>query len=187
MSSECLVNVISREIAKPFVIENHYTQAFGKATLICGMWRDDKLVGVITFGQPSGRLVASSLGETEQTCFEFLRMVVLDDEPTSRTYFMGRAIKILRQKFPKVKKLVTYADQTQGHDGTVYKAGSWKYHGKTAKKYHYVINGRRYNKRLIWDWAKKVGLTEKQFVDKDSNIDKIIEQPKLRFIKDIRR
>lgn len=185
MSSECLVNVINREIAKPFVIEHHYTQAFGKATLICGMWRDTKLVGVITFGQPSGRLVASSLGETEQTCFEFLRMVVLDNEPTSRTYFMGRAIKILRQKFPKVRKLVTYADQTEGHDGTVYKAGSWEYHGKTAKKYHYIKNGIRVNKRIPWDAAKKKGMTEGEYT-KMFGYEKVMEEPKLRFIKVIR-
>lgn len=186
MLGECLVNVISRDIAKPFVINNHYTRAFGKASLITGMWRKDKLVGVITFGQPSGRLVAKSLGHTEQTCFEFLRMVVLDDEPVNRTYFMSRSIKILRQKFPKVKMLVTYADQTEGHDGTVYKAGSWELHGYTAKKYHYIdMQGNRINKRLPWDAAKKLGITELDYAMKN-NLRKVTEKPKVRFIKRIR-
>ena len=186
MSSQCLVTVISRVLAKPFVIENHYTQAMGKASIILGLWRESTLVGVITFGQPSGRLVASSLGHTEQTCFEFLRIVVLDSEVTSRTYFMGQSIKILRQKFPKVKMLVTYADQTEGHTGTVYKAGSWELHGYTAKKYHYLTpDGSRLNKRIPWDNAKKLGITEKEYVTKMEYI-KVMEKPKIRFIKRIR-
>lgn len=184
--SKYLVNVISREIAKPFVIENHYTKAFGKATLILGLWDADKLVGVITFGQPSGRLVAKSLDHTEDTCWEFLRMVVLDDCDCPRTYFMGRSIKILRQKFPQVKMLVTYADQTEGHDGTVYLAGSWEPVGLTAKKYHYIDkDGLRLNKRIPWDYSRKHGITEQEAADAMVLI-KVPEEPKIKFIKVIR-
>ena len=186
MSSKYLVNVISREIAKPFVISNHYTKAFGKATLILGLWDNRTLCGVITFGQPSGRLVASSLGYTEKTCWEFLRMVVLDDCDCPRTYFMGRSIKILRQKFPQVQCLVTYADQTEGHDGTVYLAGSWDSVGLTAKKYHYIDSfKRRFNKRIPWDAAKREGITEKEWADTHGYI-KVMEEPKVKFIKVIR-
>jgi len=180
-----LVNVITREIAKPFVIKHHYTHAIGKTSLICGMWDDIRLVGVITFGQPSGRLVASSLGHTEKTCWEFLRMVVLDEIETPRTHFMSKAIKILKQKHPEVKLLVTYADQTEGHTGMVYKAGSWIYHGMTAKKYHYVdLEGKRINKRIPWDAAKKLGVTEKIYANA-KQLTKIIELPKLRFIRQL--
>ena len=184
---DTIVVVISREVAKPFVIKHHYTQAMGKASLITGLWRGSDLVGVITFGQPSGRLVASSLGYTEKTCWEFLRMVVLDDEPTPRTYFMGQSIKILRQKHPQVKMLVTYADQTEGHTGTVYKAGSWEYHGMTAAKYHYirVPDGMRFNKRIPWDYAKRYGITELE-ASIILELVKVKELPKLRFIKKIR-
>jgi hypothetical protein len=186
MSSKYLVNVISREIAKPFVISNHYTKAFGKATLILGLWDNRTLCGVITFGQPSGRLVASSLGHTEKTCWEFLRMVVLDDCDCPRTYFMGRSIKILRQKFPQVQCLVTYADQTEGHDGTVYLAGSWDSVGLTAKKYHYVDKeGIRQNKRLCWDWSRKNNMTEKE-AQEYLELEKVMEEPKVKFIKVIR-
>ena len=187
MSGKYLVNVISRELAKPFVISNHYTKAFGKATLILGLWDNRTLCGVITFGQPSGRLVASSLGHTEKTCWEFLRMVVLDDCECSRTYFMGRSIKILRQKFPQVQILVTFADQTEGHDGTVYLAGSWEPVGLTAKKYHYirVPDGMRFNKRIPWDYAKRNGITELE-ASIILELVKVMEEPKIRFIKVLR-
>ncbi len=181
---------IDRYIAKPFVIKHHYTQAFGKASIILGLYRvgNSTLQGVITFGQCSGRLVAQSIyeGATEKTVMEFLRMVVLDECECPRTYFMSKSISILKQKYPKIKALVTYADQTEGHTGTVYKANSWKYIGQTGKKYHYTLNGVRYNKRIPWDISRKEGITEKECADKYGYI-KVPELPKLKFVKTLRK
>lgn len=182
---------INRSIAKPFVINNHYSQAFGKSSLTLGLYEigNPLLQGVITFGQPSGRLVAQSICEgcTEKCVFEFLRMCVLDDCKCPRTYFMSRAISILKQNFPQVKVLVTYADQTEGHDGTVYKAGSWKLIGKTKPKYHYLdVRGARLNKRIPWDNAKKLGITEKEYVTTMEYI-KVIEKPKLKYVLPLRK
>ena len=185
-----LVLRTSREIAKPFVIAHHYSEAFGKASIILGLYKigEPKLLGVITFGQPSGRLVAQSVIDdgNDSNVFEFLRMCVLDDCTCPRTFFMSKAISILKQRFPKVKCLVTYADQTEGHDGTVYKANSWIYVGKTGKKYHYVKDGKRYNKRIPWDLSRKEGITEKECADKYGYVI-IKEEPKLKYIKSLRK
>ncbi len=186
-----LVLRTTREMAKPFVIKHHYSQAFGKASIILGLYKvgESKLLGVITFGQCSGRLVAQSVieGGNHETVMEFLRMCVLDECPCPRTYFMSKSISILKQQFPKVKCLVTYADQTEGHDGTVYKANSWTLVGKTNPKYHYTdIWGNRINKRLPWDKAKKLGITENEYIV-FQNYKKIIEKPKLKFIKKLKK
>ena len=181
---------IDRELAKPFIIKHHYTQAFGKASIILGLYKIDhpELQGVITFGQCSGRLVAQSIceGGNEKNVMEFLRMVVLDDCDCPRTYFMSKAVTILRQKYPAVKCLVTYADQTEGHTGTVYRANSWKHVGQTGAKYHYTLDGTRYNKRIIWDHAVRLGIKEKEYADTRGYV-KVPELPKLKFVKTLRR
>ena len=121
-------------------------------------------------------------GGNHETVLEFLRMCVLDECPCPRTYFMSRAIKILKQHFPKIKCLVTYADQTEGHTGTVYKANSWKLVGETKPKYHYLDkDGRRLNKRLIWDWAMIEGITETEY-QLCYGYTKVIEEPKLKYV-----
>ncbi len=188
---EYIVLRTARDVAKPFVIEHHYSQAFGKASIILGLYKvgEPELLGVITFGQPSGRLVAQSIieGGNDHTVFEFLRMCVLDDCPCPRTYFMSKAISILKQRFPQVRALVTYADQTEGHDGTVYKANSWIYVGKTGSKYHYLdVLNQRLNKRIPWDNAKKEGITEREYVEKHRLL-KVIELPKLKYVKSLRK
>ena len=181
-----------RSIAKPFVIKHHYSQAFGKASIILGLYKvgEPKLLGIITFGQCSGRLVAQSVieGGSHETVFEFLRMCVLDECDCPRTFFMSKAISILKQNFPKIKCLVTYADQTEGHDGTVYKANSWKYVGKTGKKYHYkrIPDGMRFNKRIPWDYAKKYGITELE-ASIILELVKVVEEPKLKYVKSLRK
>ena len=75
-----VVNKINRETAKPFVEQHHYTHTLGKASLICGLFWGEYLLGVITFGQVSGRLLAQSIweGGNQKNTFEFLRMCVLD-------------------------------------------------------------------------------------------------------------
>lgn len=182
----------SRSIAKPFVIQHHYTQAFGKASIILGLYEVGKpdILGVITFGQVSGRLVAQSIfeGGNQKNVFEFLRMVVLDSCPCPRTYFMSKAISILKQHFPQIKALVTYADQTEGHDGTVYKANSWICVGETKKKYHYIRipDGMRFNKRIPWDYAKRYGITELE-ASVILELVKVKEEPKLKYVKPLRK
>ena len=189
---EYIVLRTARDVAKPFVIQHHYSQAFGKASIILGLYKvgEPELLGVITFGQPSGRLVAQSIieGGNDHNIFEFLRMCVLDDCPCPRTYFMSKAISILKQRFPQVKALVTYADQTEGHDGTVYKANSWIYVGKTGKKYHYtrIPDGMRFNKRIPWDYAKKHGITELE-ASIILELVMVKEEPKLKYVKSLRK
>ena len=183
-----LVKQIERSIAKPFVEKYHYTHAFGKASLICGLFEDNNLVGVITFGQVSGRLLAQSIweGGNQYNTFEFLRMCVLDSCTIPRTYFISKSIKLLKSTFPEIKCLVSFADLTECHLGIVYQAAIWLYCGETGRKYHYVKDNTRVNKRIIWDNAKKLGMTEKEYATKHGYI-KVPELPKFRYIFPLRK
>lgn len=183
-----LIFRIERSLAKPFVEKYHYIHSIGKTSLITGLFEDDVLVGVITFGQVSGRLLAQSIfdGGTQYNTFELLRMCVKDECKCPRSLFISKSISILRELFPQIKCIVSFADSTQGHIGIVYQAMSFIYTGKTTNKYHYVKNGVRYNKRIIWDNARKIGMKEIEFY-KLNGYEKIIESPKLRYIFPLRK
>ncbi len=178
-----LIMKISRELGKPFVEKYHYTQTIGKTSLITGLFEDDELVGVITFGQVSGRLLAQSIfvGGNQYNTFELLRMCVKDECKYPRTSFISKSISILRQLFPQIKCIVSFADSTQGHIGIVYQAMSFIYTGKTANKYHYIKDGIRFNKRIIWDNAKKLNMKESEYY-KIYGYERKVELPKLRYI-----
>ena|SRR3990167_8600750 len=196
------IRKVSRNIAKPFIEKYHYTKSIGKVSVAYGLFDTNKtekigfldeckLVGIITYGQVSSRDLAQSIfeGGNQYNTLEFLRMAVLDDCNCPRSLFISKTVKMLRNYFPGIKCLVSFADQTEGHFGYVYQASNWIYCGVTSKKYHYLLNGKRINKRMVFDKAKSLKMTEKEYVEKFSYIKKP-ELPKFRYIylldKDIR-
>jgi len=188
------VKIISRTTAKPFIEKTHYTHSIGKVSVAYGLYNLDehekiglfdecKLEGVITYGQVSARDLAQSLfvGGNQDNTWEFLRMVVLDECKCPRTWFISKTIKDLKVKHPEIKCLVSFADQTEGHFGYVYQASNWLYLGTTGKKYHYLVAEKRVNKRMAFDKARQLGLTEAEYI-KLNKWQKIVELPKFRYV-----
>jgi len=183
LTENYLVKKIDRSLAKPFVETWHYTHSIGKVSEAYGLFNETNLEGVITYGQVSSRDLAQSLfvGGSQYNTWEFLRMAVLDCCICPRTWFISKTIKQIKINHPEIKCLVSFADQTEGHFGYVYQASNWLYTGQTGKKYHFIVNGKRINKRMAYDNAKKEGITEKEFVIK-YQWEKVVELPKFRYI-----
>ena len=189
-----IVKQIRRDAAKDMIQRLHYTHSLGKVSIAFGLYdtrakmnglgiESEQMVGVITFGQVSGRGLAQSLfeGGTQDNTMELLRMVVIDDCECERSFFIAKAIKLLKMKFPEVKVIVSFSDFTQGHYGIVYQASNFIYCGKTGKKYHYMRNGKRVNKRFVFDKAKQMNISENEF-SKMRGFEKVEELPKFRYV-----
>jgi len=69
------------------------------------------------------------------------RMVINPSVPKNAcTFLLAKSMKLIdRGKWPC---LVTYADEWQGHTGTIYKACNWVYFGMTKPEAVYVKDGR---------------------------------------------
>lgn len=66
----------------------------------------------------------------------------------SESYFLSRTIKILYKKYGHLR-ILTFADETQGHLGTIYKACNFKKIGETQPSKHIVWNGQQYHMRSL--------------------------------------
>jgi hypothetical protein len=71
-------------------------------------------------------------------------LVVLPEVPANAcSFLMGRSIKLIEQD-GRFVSLVTYADESEGHTGAIYRATNWEYVGKTAAIPKWVdANGRQ--------------------------------------------
>lgn len=59
------------------------------------------------------------------------RLAVHPDEPqNAASLLIGRSIRLIRRA-RRWAALVTFADDSQGHEGTIYKATNWSYVGRT--------------------------------------------------------
>lgn len=71
------------------------------------------------------------------------------------------------------KCLLTFADATYGHVGTIYKAANWKLDGIIDPDYFYIDNnGYVMHKRTLWGHAKKMNMSESEYCGKYGYIKK---------------
>jgi hypothetical protein len=86
-------------------------------------------------------------------CFKLLdgdkRLCCIDDTPkNTESYFIGKTLRWLK-KNTDIKRVISYADMTYNHEGTIYKASNFKHCGMTAKGRVIMYQGKRYHDKTI--------------------------------------
>jgi len=120
-------------MAKKLLEKEHYLHSMPGGTMLnFGIFLDGRLLGAITFG--AGPSLAFSLvdGAKRDDCLALTRLWLSDELPgNSESRVLGVVLRSLRQH-TKVKFLISYADPTQGHLGTIYQATGWLYTGLSS-------------------------------------------------------
>jgi hypothetical protein len=117
-------------LARDLVVARHYLHSFPGGTQIClGAFAGDRLLGAMTFGV--GPMNAHRLvdGARPRDCLTLSRLWLDDALPhLSESRVIGLAIRALR-RHTDVKFLLSYADPSACHVGTIYQATNWTYTG----------------------------------------------------------
>lgn len=121
--------------AQAMVREHHYAKGGSNtAVFVHGLYRkgECELQGVVWWLPPT-RVACESVDKQRwQKVLSLTRMVVLPGVPKNACSFMlARSVMMIR-KSRRFVALVTYADESQGHTGGVYKASGWSYVGRTG-------------------------------------------------------
>lgn len=128
------VVVLGDREAKNFVVSHHYSGSYPAARLAVGLMRRTgvepaRLVGVCVFGVPMNqRSVPLYLGLEPNDGVELSRLVLLDEVLHSgESWFVARALSLLRAEKPGIAGVVSYADPTERRDaaGNVFKCSHW--------------------------------------------------------------
>lgn len=134
------------------MIRRHYIGRWpGVCVLILALKRGSVAIGVIVFALPPRETMKRYGGMT----WELARLWLDDSVPkNAETYLIGRAVRYIRQHHRDVKALVSYADPSVGHAGTIYKAANWTPDGRTDQErktprfdYADSATGKRYSRR----------------------------------------
>lgn len=168
---------ISCEVAKKYIIKNHYTHGCHNAPFPCyglfdkqgkayGLLKDkSRLIGVLMFATPCSEAVRSSIWgpESKDKVIELHRLHILDITPrNTESWFISRCLKLLLRDKPKIRGVISFADETQGHCGTIYKATNFYFIGKTSKSTFYIDS----NNRLRHPHQCGVNITSKMAEEK---------------------
>ena len=156
------VRKTGRKEAREFIMEHHYTGTCGGAVMTWGLFNKytDELLGAIAFQTPISENVRAYIfedmdpsdgGVNECECDHFdedhkyrqhvtelQRLVTLDKTPkNTESWFISRALSKLKDHKPKYWAVVSFADTTEGHEGTIYKASNAYYYGKASARKFY--------------------------------------------------
>lgn len=145
------VEAIDNSVAREIVIREHYLHRASPATNSFGLFDPDgKIQGVVTYGVPASvPLVKGVLGpENRALVGELTRLWVDDGAPKNgESFLIGNSIK--RSGF---EVLVSFADTSAGHLGTVYQATNWIYTGLSSKHKDWELIGHEgRHTRHTWD------------------------------------
>ena len=136
---------ITSSEARNAITSWHYlgTKPF-RCQLAVGLWEDNALLGAAVFhglSAPETAVGAFGLSRQDQAGLWELGRFVLAPECNGHntgTWFLARAIKILRQR--PCRALITYASADR-HYGALYQAASFTYCGLTAAKSDFWVGG----------------------------------------------
>lgn len=131
------VKQIKSSIGRDFIKEHHYTHGCHNGPMCWGLFADGgtRLIGVCAFATPSSEAVRASVYgvERKSEVTELHRLVILDETPTNtETWFIKRALRGLHQYKPGYTAVLSFADETEGHKGTIYRASNALYQGRTG-------------------------------------------------------
>jgi hypothetical protein len=150
----CSIRACSIADIRSFIRAHYLHKPPAVITLALAMMHGCKPVGGVVFALPPQATAKRYGGVT----WELARLYIIDDIPRNgETWLISQAIKFIRRYHSIVEFLVSYADPSVGHHGTIYKAANWRSDGRTdqerkSPRCDYVadvdmINGVRFGRR----------------------------------------
>ena len=174
-TSKLSIRQIDRQTAKTMIEKYHYSHLWSpKNAVSLGLFIDtgeehsffdeneEKLIGVITYGDPVGRLTSQSISEAleKTSVYELTRLFIHDGYGSNiESWFISQSFNWLRKNKSEIKALISYASPVEGHSGTIYQATNWIYQGNNNRWndgwiFRFEEDGRWIHGRTIFPYYK---------------------------------
>ena len=132
------VQSIPAKEAEPWLLNRHYAKRLCPISYAFGAYRENVLIGVVTYGTPASAPLRSGLcGEAWADKVLELNRLCCENTKNLASFLVGRSLRLL----PKPSVVVSYADTAQGHVGYVYQATNFVYTGLSAKRTDWKVRG----------------------------------------------
>ena len=127
---EIVVKPIPIFAARAIIEKQHYLHSLPAGTrLAFGVFLGARLLGALTLGVGPKKAHSLVEGACPDDCLTLTRLWLSDLLPSnSESRILGVVLRALRRHI-NLRFLLSYADPTQGHVGTIYQATGWIYTG----------------------------------------------------------
>lgn len=185
------LEIASHKAVKYACLKFHYAKAVPVNTFGYSVFNDaNEWCGVILYGSGANNNIAAQYNLKQGEVVELVR-VALNGKQKSTSKALSLSLKLIKNKVPLCKLVVSYADKDQNHFGIIYQATNWFYVGTSMqdkKDSSWIVKGKRYHGRIISHWIKLKGglngLSRKEFIQKyyDKNAIEYVTKGKIKYI-----
>jgi hypothetical protein len=156
------VKPIKRDETLTWLKNIHYAKRIPMIMYAFGLYKDNVLRGVITYGKPVSKdLCICICGEKYKSeVTELNRLVLQYNEKNEASFLVSNSFKLL----PKPLIIVSYADSNQNHNGYVYQATNFIYTGLSKERLKLTMGGKDLSERTLS--GIQGNLTRQQFYKK---------------------
>ena len=136
------VKMISRMECSKYILEIHYAKRWPSISYAFGLFLDNELCGVVTYGTPPSATLKRGIAgdDYKNDVLELNRLCLLNNQKNEASMLVGRSLRLL----PKNKIVVSFADISKGHSGYVYQATNFIYCGLSAKRTDWKVRGKEH-------------------------------------------
>lgn len=117
---------------EPWLLEKHYAKRMCPISYAFGLYIDEQLVGIVTYGVPaSPNLCMGVCGiENKDIVLELNRLCLNNGISNGASFLVSKSLQML----PKPTIVVSYADTAMGHVGYIYQASNFLFTGTTKER-----------------------------------------------------
>jgi len=137
-----IVKQIESKLTYPFLLDIHYAKRIPSISYAFGLYGNDELIGVVTYGTPpSSPMRKGLLGENyADKVIELNRLCLKYNRKNEASFLVGQSLKLIERP----KAIVSFADIAHEHLGIVYQATNFIYCGLSAKRTDWQIKGKEH-------------------------------------------
>ena len=136
------VQQISRQDTKPFLLGIHYARRMPSVSFAFGLFLNGNLDGVVTYGTPpSAPLRGGVCGpDFAKNVIELNRLCLKANRRNEASFLVSKSLRLLGGN----RIVISFADTSMGHSGTVYQASNFLYCGLSAKRTDWKVRGKEH-------------------------------------------
>lgn len=143
------LEIASKEAVKHACLFFHYSKRIPSNLCAFAVFNGrGEWCGAIIYSNGATPQIAKSFRMPQGKVCELSR-VALNGKQESTSKAISLSLRMLKKLCPLIELVVSFADRTQGHIGTVYQASNWLYLGTSEKAKYYIIRGKKTHPRSV--------------------------------------
>ena len=144
---------------EPWLLQKHYAKRMCPISYAFGLYVDQNLVGVVTYGVPASPFLCFGVCgvDNKDIVLELNRLCLNDGIANGASFLVSNSLKML----PHPTIVVSYADTAMNHVGYIYQASNFLFTGTTKERTDMAGHDGKHSRHNLGDSGNRIARSAK--------------------------